>query len=74
MNIDLDDDVFDEAIYHAVFAIVQDEVEHNQDRKQYWYTALLGSEYVDELLNSKHLDRIRQVLHMQLDTFYALQD
>ena len=29
MNIDLDDDVFDEGIYYIVFAIVQNKVEHN---------------------------------------------
>ena len=74
MDINPDDDLFDDAIYHAVFATVLEEVEHTQDRRQYWYNALLGKAYVNELLNSNHPERIYQVLRMQLDTFYALRD
>jgi hypothetical protein len=33
-----------------------------------------GQEYVKELLGSAHPERIRQVLRMQLPTFYALRD
>jgi hypothetical protein len=74
MDIDPDDDLFNDAIYHAVFATVLEGEEHIQDRKQYWYSALPGKAYVDELLNSDHPERIHQVLRMQLDTFYALRD
>jgi hypothetical protein len=31
MDIDLDDDLFDDAIYYAVFATVLEEVEHIED-------------------------------------------
>jgi hypothetical protein len=71
MDINLDDDLFDDAMYYAILTIVQDKA---QDRQQCWRSAMPGSEYVDELLNSSHPNRIRQVLRMQLDTFYALQD
>jgi hypothetical protein len=74
MDVDPDNDLFDDAIYHAVFATVLEGLEHIQDRKQYWYYALPGKVYVDELLNSDHPERIHQVLHMQLDTFCALRD
>ena len=76
MDFDIDfDDLFDDTVLCAALVIVQDETRQgNHDRKKLWTTALLGSEYVNELLNSKHLDRIQQVLRMQLKTFYALQD
>jgi hypothetical protein len=71
MDINLDDDLFDDAIYYAILTMVQDKA---QDRQQCWQTAMPGSVYVDELLNSGHPNRIRQVLRMQLGTFYALRD
>jgi hypothetical protein len=71
MDIDLDDNLFDNAIYYAILTIVQDKA---QDQQQRWRTAMLGSEYVDKLLNSSYPNRIQQVLRMQLDTFYALRD
>jgi hypothetical protein len=74
IDIDLDDDLFDNAIYYAVFATVLEGVEHIEDWRQYWYNALPSKAYVNELLNSNHLEHIYQVLRMQLDTFYALQD
>jgi hypothetical protein len=74
MDIGPDDNLFDNAIYYAVFMTVLEEVEHIQDRKQYWCNALPGKAYIDELLNSNHPEHIHQVLHMQLDTFYALRD
>ena len=37
-------------------------------------TALPGYEYINELLNSNHPDRIQSVLRMQLNTFYTLRD
>jgi hypothetical protein len=33
-----------------------------------------GQEYIKELLDSAHPERISHVLRMQLDTFYALRD
>jgi hypothetical protein len=71
MNIDIDD-LFEEAVFCTVFATIQEDSQH--DKKKCWYTAMPGSKYVDELLNSKHPDRIQQVLRMQLSTFYALRD
>jgi len=35
MDIDPDDDLFDDSIYHAVFATMLEGVEHIQDQKQY---------------------------------------
>jgi hypothetical protein len=64
-------------VFCIVLATIQKEadlVEAVQDKKRRWKNALLGGEYVDELLNSDHPNRIHAVLRMQLDTFYALRD
>jgi hypothetical protein len=76
MDFDIDfDDLFDNAVLCVALETMQDETgQGNLDRKKLWTTALLGSEYVNELLDSKHPDRIQQVLRMQLNTFYALRD
>jgi hypothetical protein len=71
MNINPDNDLFDDAIHYAILTIVQDKA---QDRQQCWQTAMPGSDYVDELLNSSHPIHIRRVLCIQLSAFYALQD
>src|ERR1700722_18027386 len=76
MDFDIDfDDLFDNAVLCAALATVQDETRpSNQDRKKLWTTALPGSKYVNELLDSEHPDRIQQVIRMRLNTFYALRD
>ena len=71
MDINLDNDLFDNAIYYAICITVQDKV---QDRQQCWQTAMPSSEYVNKLLNSSYPNCIQQVLRMQLGTFYALRD
>ena len=71
MDTNSDDDLFDDAIYFAILSTVQGEA---QDRQRCWQTAMPGSHYVDELLNSGHPNRIQQVLRMRLDIFYALRD
>ena len=38
------------------------------------YTGQSGQDYVQELLNSAHPERVYNALRMQLDTFYALRD
>jgi hypothetical protein len=36
MDIDIEDDLFDDAVLSAAIAIVQEEVVRKQDRKQRW--------------------------------------
>ena len=78
MDFDVDfDDLFNNAVLCAALVTVQDETKQgnqDQNRKKQWTRALLGSEYVNELLNSKYQERIQKVLGIQLNTFYALQD
>jgi hypothetical protein len=50
MDIDIEDDLFDDTVLFAAIAIVKEEVVRKPDRKQWWDTALPGKEYVDELL------------------------
>lgn len=76
MDFDIEfDDLFDNAVLCEALATVQDETGlGNQDRKKLWTTALPGSEYVNELLDSEHPDRIQQALRTRLNTFSALRD
>jgi hypothetical protein len=45
-----------------------------RQQRQRIHTGQSGDEYIRELLNSAHPERVYQVLRMQLDTFYALRD
>ena len=45
-----------------------------RQQSQRIYTGQSGQEYIRELLNSAHPERVYHVLRMQLDTFYALRD
>ena len=36
MDIDIEDDLFEDAVLSTAIAIVQEEVVHKQDRKQCW--------------------------------------
>jgi hypothetical protein len=38
------------------------------------YTGQPGQDYIKELLDSGHPERVHHILRMQLDTFYALRD
>jgi hypothetical protein len=38
------------------------------------YTGQSGHDYIKELLESAHPERVHHVLRMQLDTFYTLRD
>jgi hypothetical protein len=38
------------------------------------YTGQSGHDYIKELLDSGHPERVSHILRMQLDTFYALRD
>jgi hypothetical protein len=76
MDVDIDNLIEDTA-FCVVLATIEKEtglVEAVQVQKKRWDTALPGDKYVKELLNSNHPKRIQAVLHMQLNTFYALRD
>src|SRR5271168_1658530 len=75
MDVDIDI-LIEDTVFCIVLATIQKEADAEavQGRKNRWDTALLGYEYVNELLNSNHPNRIQSVLHMQLNTFYTLQD
>jgi hypothetical protein len=76
MNVNINN-LIEDTVFYAVLATVQKEadlVEAVQGRKKRWDTALPGNKYVRELLNSNHPEHIQAVLHMQLNTFYTLQD
>jgi hypothetical protein len=45
-----------------------------QEHRQRIQTGQSGQEYIRELLDSAHAERVHHVLRMQLDTFYALRD
>ena len=69
--------LIENSVFCVVLSAIQKEadlVEAVQDKKRHWKNALPGGDYVNELLNSDHPDRIQAVLRMQLDTFYALRD
>jgi hypothetical protein len=69
--------LIENTVFCIILATIQKEadlVEAVQDKKRRWKNALLGSEYVNELLNLDHPNCIYAVLHIQLDTFYTLRD
>jgi hypothetical protein len=49
MDIDIEDDLFDDAVLFAATAIVKEEVVRKQDRKQWWDTTLPGKSIVSRL-------------------------
>ena len=71
---DLEDDLIDEAVYQTLLAAFQDEEELLRTLQKRYGLALPSKDYLDKLLNSRHLARIHGVLYMLLDTFYALRD
>jgi hypothetical protein len=75
MDVDIDI-LIEDTVFCIVLATIQKEADAEavQGRKNRWDTALPGYEYVNELLNSNHFDRIQSVLRMQLNTFYTLRD
>jgi hypothetical protein len=76
MDVDIDI-LIEDTVFYTVLATIQKEVDlvkAVQSKKRRWDTALPGTEYVNELLNSNHPNRIQAVLRMQLNTFYALRD
>jgi hypothetical protein len=59
MDVDIDI-LIEDTVFCIVLATLQKEADAEavQDKKNRWDTALLGDEYVDELLNSNHPNRI----------------
>ena len=66
------DDLLAEAAFCGALATAQEVVA--QAKKPRWYTALQGSNYVEETLKASHPARIKHVLRIQFDTFHAFQD
>jgi hypothetical protein len=47
---------------------------YKDQERQRVHTGQSGKDYIKELFNSAHPDRVYHVLRMQLDTFYTLRD
>jgi hypothetical protein len=62
----MDIDDFDETLILLAYQRLQE--------RQRIHTGQSGQDYIKELLDSAHPERILHVLRMQLDTFYALRD
>jgi hypothetical protein len=65
----MDIDYFDEMLFLLASRRRQRSQQH-----QRIHTGQSGKDYVQELLDSAHPDRVHHVLRMQLDTFYVLRD
>jgi hypothetical protein len=65
----MDIDDFDEIFLLDAYKSGQE----HQDRQR-MHTGQSGQDYIQELLDIAHPERILHVLRMQLDTFYALRD
>jgi hypothetical protein len=65
----MDIDDFDD-----IFILLACRRRQERQERQRVYTGQSGQDYIEELLDSAHPERISHVLRMQLDTFYALQD
>jgi hypothetical protein len=66
----MDFDDFDDEIF---FLLAYRRRRDYQERQRV-HTGQSGHDYIQELLDSAHPERISHVLRMQLDTFYALRD
>lgn len=62
----MDIDDFDELFFLLAY--------RRRQQRQRIYTGQSGQDYVQELLDSAHPERVYHVLRMQLNTFYALRD
>jgi hypothetical protein len=63
----MDIDDFDDEIF---FLLAYRELQQHQPV----YTGQSGHDYIQELLDSAHPERVHHILRMKLDTFYALRD
>jgi hypothetical protein len=66
----MDFDDFDDEIF---FRLAYKRRQTSQERSRI-YTGQSGQDYVQELLDSAHPERVYNALRMQLDTFYTLRD
>ena len=77
LNVDFEEVDFENILFSTVADIFEEEEEEEKEERQakrLCRTGIPGKQYVEELLNCGHEDRIYQVLRMQLVSFYALQD
>src|SRR5947209_8940780 len=71
---DLEDDLINEAVYWTLLTAFEEEEKLAKTLQKRYGLALPSKQYLNELLNSRHPDRIHRVLRMSLDSFYALRD
>lgn len=69
---ELIDETFELAILNILLELEDDFM--RPERQMRFPNAQQGQQYVEELLNSNHPDRVRAVLRMSKETFYSLRD
>ena len=66
------DKTFELAIMSILLELEDDSI--CLERQIHFPNTQQGQQYIEELLNSNHLDCIHAVLYMSKDTFYSLRD